>query len=266
MLIREIIEGAYEYNKTHEVYWRDLSPEQQEQWRRRRGPLEQRARRVYSRLVQLMPPEEARAVRGVPVTVPIHGEMSWAAADYEKRIITVDLGCFWDLPDDCLAYTLGHEIGHFVYESKNPGYWRKRISAARRRQEEIDADIYGALLAYRLGYNPKLAFAHFTRQEQAAPFDPKYPNYPSVSQRRAAKDAAIKKDRDSRAQPPVPEPTVPPTTGPETLPEPPLSPAAKDDIDHAQHGIEGLLALLGKDPQVAVAMFPDPGMSTTALA
>ena len=272
MLIREITEDAYSYYKTDEINWKNFTPEAQAEWKRRQSRLEARSKSVFSRLTKVMPPEELVAVRGVPITVPLFGEMSWAAADYVKRVITVDLGCFWDLPDDCLGYVLGHEIGHFVYENKNPGYWRKKLSAARRRQEEIDADIYGAILAYRVGYNPKLAYNHFTKQEQAAPVDPAYPYYPSVSQRRAASAAAIKRHRDQEAaaraqaaEPPKPEPTPEPA-GKEPIPDPPLSSTAKDDINHAQHGIEGLLALLGKDPELALHLFPDAGTGGTALA
>lgn len=290
MKINEIVsEDAYEYNKTHQVYWRSLRPEQQAEWERRRVQLESRARKVYGRLVRLMPAEDTASIKGVPVNVPLHGEMSWAAANWETREITVDLGCFWDLPDDCLGYVLGHEIGHFVYEKKNPGFWRKRIPAQLNRQLEMDADVYGAILAYRVGYNPKLAWSQFTRAEREAPPDPQYPNYPSVRQRQANVAAALKKDKEERdaaakqklnvpadQQGQKPAPTEPSKTEPQqpavepqtstTIPEPPLTPAAKVDLSHAMHGIEVLLQNLAKDPEIATQMFPGSSTGDTALA
>jgi len=296
MKIFEIVsfEDAYSHNDTHEIYWRSMSAEKKALWEQRKVQLEGRSRKIYRRLTSIMPAEDLVAVKGVPVNVPLHGEMAWAAANYQTREIIVDLGCFWDLPDDCLGYVLGHEIGHFVYEKKNPGFWRKRIPDAVNRKLEMDADIYGAILAYRLGYDPKLAWNQFTRAEREAPFDPKYPNYPSVSQRKAAVSTAIKKHKDDQAAAkasaqqanvpadkqgqvpqanpdvqPTQEPAVEPQTTnskPEVVQDPPLTSAAKVDLSHAKHGIEGLLANLNADPQIALHMFPTNRDSNTALA
>lgn len=280
MKVFEIIEDAYSHNKTHEVYWDRLKPEEQAEWKTRKVQLENRARKIYSRLVGLMPQEDRVSIKGVPLNVPLHGEMAWAAADYVSREIVVDLGCFWDLPDDCLGYTIGHEIGHFVYEKKNPGFWRKRIPPALNRQLEMDADVYGAILAYRLGYDPRKAWSNFTRAEREAPANPKYPSYPSVQQRQSNVAAAIKKDKDERAarsqtpavkdapvqQPPTSDVDQVSTTKPEEMIDAPLSPAAKIDLSHSIHGIEGLLAILNKDPQIAMQMFPGAGGNDTAYA
>jgi hypothetical protein len=291
MKVLDIIsEDAYEHNKTHEVYWRSLKPAQQAEWQNRRVQLEGRARKIYNRLASVMPPEDRSSIKGVPVNVPLHGEMAWAAANDETKIITVDLGAFWDLPDDCLGFVLGHEIGHFVYYRNNPNWWRKRIPPELNRKMEMDADVYGAILAYRLGYDPRKAWLHFTRAEREEAVDAKS-RYPSVRQRQSNVAAAIKKDKDERAaakaaasvpadqqgqqgkQPSPSEPPIsdlsqasPATTEPEEMQEPPMSSAAQTDIDHAKHGIEGLLANLNKDPQIAVHMFPGTGGGNTAYA
>lgn len=277
MKIIEIVEDAYSHYSTDPIYWRNMTPSQQEDWKKRRDQLESRARKIYGRLSQIMPAQELGAIRGVPLNVPLHGEMAWAAANYKTREITVDLGCFWDLPDDCLGYSIGHEIGHFVYELKNPKYWQKRIPPNVSQRLEMDADVYGALLAYRLGYNPKLAFNIFTRQEREAGPDPKDPGYPTVRARQANMLGAIKKDKDSRAaaktaaqqpanvpadqqadQPSkeVPQAEVPATSMSEPTPDLPLSDAAKVDLAHSKHGIEVLIAMLNQNPQVAMQMFP----------
>jgi hypothetical protein len=265
-----------------------MSPTQQQEWQKRRDQLEARARKIYRRLVQIMPSQEVGAIRGVPLNVPLHGEMSWAAANYKTREITVDLGCFWDLPDDCLGYSIGHEIGHFVYEAKNPKYWQKRIPPSVSKKLELDADVYGALLAYRLGYDPKLAFNIFTREEREAGPSPLDPGYPTVKSRQSNMIGAIKKDKDSRAaakiaaqepanvpadqqgnQPSteLPKAEVPPTSKAEPTPDLPLSNAAQVDLAHSKHGIEVLLAMLNQDPQVAIQMFPGSNTdSNTAYA
>lgn len=270
MRAREFLkDDAYQTAKTDPVYWQSYTPQEQAEWQKRRTMLESRANRIYQRLVSIMPEEDRAAVRGLRVTVPITGEMAWASADLEHRQLTMDLGAFWDLSDDCVAYVLGHEIGHFVYENKNKGYWRKRIAPATNRQHEMDADVYGALLAFKLGYNSSRAFDQFTRSEQNEPWDPKAPHYPSVGQRKANMAKSINQYKQQQAQAQqapgpgaeTPQPQAPAAQQPqqqEPVKDMPTTPQGKEDIKGALLGIEKLTAYINTNPQVAQASVPMP--------
>ncbi len=172
-----------------------MKSDELEQWIKRRADLQTRAQKIYSQLLSAMQPNERAAVANVKLDVPLDGEGAWAAANFADKKITLDVGTFWDLSNDCLAYTIGHEIGHMVYERANPGYYKKQVTPAQNRKLEMDADVYGALLAYKLGYNINRAWDHFTEAYQREPFDPKYPEYPSVGQRKSNVNRALSKQR-----------------------------------------------------------------------
>lgn len=174
-----------------------LSPDEKKVWEPRAIKLQARAQRIFNQIKAEMPPEERAALNGVTVQVPLDGETAYAAANFNDRKITFDVGCFWDLSDDCLAYVIAHEIGHMVWAFGpqknwlNPKIRNQKPSAAQSRKEEMDADVYGALLAYRLGYDRRKAWEHFTIAYQRAPFDPSQPHYPSVDQRKANVEKAL---------------------------------------------------------------------------
>ena len=262
MRVHEIItEDAGQYYATNDVVaWRQLTPQQQAEWTQRQQQLNSRVQQIYTRLQTAMTPQDRARLRAITVSVPLHGDSKYARADWQQSSITIDVGAFWDLSDSCLAYTLGHEIGHMVYYSKNahrPGFWDQKVTAQQNRREELDADTYGAVLAYRLGYDHREAFAFFTREIQAEPASPRS-HYPSVAQRRAAQSQAIQRvQKEVQADPP-------PASS--SLPELPLEPAAREDMLHAMAGIQNLNQLLAQDPQIALAVFPDPKTSDTRLA
>jgi hypothetical protein len=183
----------YRTSKADQIFWK---PGEKETWLERQKQLETRAVKIYSQLQSVMPKQDRPALRGIPVLVPFNGVLAWAIADYSGRKIELDLGCFWDLSNDCLAYTIGHEIGHHVYNYKNPNYWKRDVSPKQNRRLEMDADVYGALLAYDLGYDRKKAFDNFTVAYQREPFDPKEPSYPSVGQRKQNVDKALQQKRN----------------------------------------------------------------------
>jgi hypothetical protein len=184
-----------------------MTTREKTEWAKRQQQLQSRVESIYTRLVSSMPANERAALKGVTIEVPLNGELAWAAANYADRKITVDVGAFWDLSNDCIAYTIGHEIGHIVYESRHPGYWKKEQTPAQQNKREMDADVYGALLAYKLGYDMRKAWDHFTIAYQREPFDPKYPEYPSVPQRKRNVQKAI--GAQQLGQPQQPEPQQP---------------------------------------------------------
>lgn len=60
----------------------------------------------------------------------------------------LDVTVYWDLPDDTIACTLGHEIAHFVL-NHDP--------EINDKKHEHEADVWGARLAQRAGYSVEQA-------------------------------------------------------------------------------------------------------------
>jgi hypothetical protein len=82
-------------------------------------------------------------------TKDIELEVGWvnqvAAADIKLKLIYLDVTVYYDLSDDAIAFTLGHELGHFVNGTSS--YHLDPKGA------ELKADIYGVRLASLAGYN-----------------------------------------------------------------------------------------------------------------
>jgi hypothetical protein len=229
----------------------ELPLEEKKMWEARAIKLQARAQRIYNQIKAEMPPEERTALNGVKVWIPLDGETSYARASFTDREITLDVGCFWDLSDDCLAYTIGHEIGHMVWAFGPQKNWSNskiknplaNLSASQNRQLEMDADVYGALLAYRLGYDRRKAFDHFTIAYQRTPFR-SGDTYPSVPQRRDNVEKAIKSQADKAAQPPQAAPAAQPDTG-----------MAEKNVwlQHIMNGMQKFDTALANNPEMAVA-------------
>lgn len=235
----------YKTSKADQIFWK---PEDFKLWEDRQRKLTTRCQRLYAKLQGVMPESDRPSVKGIPVKVPMTGVSSWASANYVTQIIEVDLGCFWDLSDDCLAYVLGHEIGHHVYNYKNKDFWKKKASPAQNRKYEMDADVYGALLAYQLGYDRRKAFDQFDIAYQREPFDPKYPDYPSVGQRKSNVDRAISQNKQ-RQQQPAAQPKEP-SPGPGPSPDK----AQKDAwLRHIMNGMQKFDVALAQDPNINLA-------------
>ena len=227
----------------------EMSLEEKKLWEGRAIKLQDRAQRIFNQIKAEMPPEERAALNGVKVWVPFTGDMSRAAAKFDDREITIDVGCFWDLSDDCLAYVIAHEIGHMVWAFGpqknwlNPKIRNQKPSAAQSRIEESDADVYGALLAYKLGYDRRKAWDHFTIAYQRTPFRPG-DSYPSVDQRRSNIEKTIKSQADKAAQPPQAAPPAQPDTG-----------MADKNVwlQHIMQGMQKFDTALANNPEMAVA-------------
>jgi hypothetical protein len=246
-LLKVNADSYYKTSKADQVFWKD---EDFKLWEDRQRKLLARCQRLYAKLQSIMPESDRPSVKGIPVKVPLTGVSSWASANYITQIIEVDLGCFWDLSDDCLAYVLGHEIGHHVYNYKNKDYWKKKASPSQNRKYEMDADVYGALLAYELGYDRRKAFDQFDIAYQREPFDPKYPDYPSVGQRKSNVNRALdqkKKDKAAAAQQPaqpVPEPQETPSSD---------KPQKDAWLRHIMNGMQKFEVALAQDPNMRLA-------------
>ena len=254
-LLKVNADTHYKTSKADQIFWK---PEDFKLWEDRAAKLRIRVQRIYARLQTVMPQEDKSALSGVKVIVPLTGDMSWASARYDDRIISMDLGCFWDLSDDAIAYTLGHEIGHMVWALGPKKNWEKdkkrgltRRPAPENRRLEMDADVYGALLAYQLGYDRRKAWDNFTIAYQREPWDPRNPEYPSVGQRKANMDKAIAQDKQRRQQQQA-QPSVEPTP---TAPETPSSTKIEKDawLRHIMNGMQKFDVALTKDPEISLA-------------
>lgn len=106
--------------------------------------------------------KDANLLRNVKVSA---SSTPAAAEVFGDGSIILDVSTYYDLSDDAIAYTLAHEMGHVVY-GHHGGY--KGLSAEQAKQRELSADVYGAKLAYKCGYNPKEAFADMNAAEKRA--------------------------------------------------------------------------------------------------
>jgi len=183
--------------------WKQMSQAERNQWVQRQKSLEARCWTVYRKLRQTMPPEDKQAIAIVSISVPLEGEWRQAGSNYASQEIYLDLGTFWDLSDDCLAYTIGHEMGHMVWGLgpkkgyKGPGSI-KSLPDQQRRQNELDADVYGALLAYRAGYDYNRAWDGFTREKLKSTTPDSY--YPTVPQRQDNAKQSLDQFKQSQQQ------------------------------------------------------------------
>ena len=197
--------NAYQVGITDpdEKPWKQMNQAQRNQWIQRQKSLETRCWAVYRKLRKTMPPEEKEYISSVLISVPLEGTWQQAGSSYASQEIYIDLGTFWDLSDDCLAYSIGHEIGHLVWGFgpkkgyKGPGSI-KSLPDQQRRQNELDADVYGALLAYRAGYDYNRAWDNFTREQQKSTTPDGY--YPTVPQRQANAKQSLDQFKQSQQQ------------------------------------------------------------------
>lgn len=187
--------------KFYQQAWNRLSPQVRQQWQTRQADLTQRTRNIYAKLAQKMPPQDRSRLTGVKIKIPLDRAVyAQATANYDTKTLELDLGTFWDLSDSTLAYTIGHEIGHFVVGDTLKQYGRfstmtadqRRRVLGMMRQGEIDADAYGARIAYRAGYDPRQAFREFTdeaRKEKKK--ESEYDTHPTLQRRQQEFDRVI---------------------------------------------------------------------------
>jgi hypothetical protein len=239
----------------------ELSLEEKKMWEGRALKLQDRVLKIYAQLKTVMPPEERSALNGVQVWVPFDGDYSWATANFNDKKISIDVGCFWDLSNDCIAYTIGHEIGHMVWAYGpqknwlNPKIRKQKVTPEMNRKDEMDADVYGALLAYKLGYDRRKAWDHFTIAMQRQPFRAG-DDYPSVAQRKANVEKAIQAQtapaEPAQAQTPL-TPLPPQAQQPE--PEKPNNDMAEKNawLGHIMNGMQKFEVALADNPTIATA-------------
>jgi len=248
---------------TNPVYRRNIGKgemplEEKKLWESRAIKLQDRAYKIFNQLKAELPPDERSALNAVKVWVPLDGEGRYAAANFKDGFITLDVGTYWDLSNDCLAYTIAHEIGHMIWAFgpqknwNNPKIRNRQITPAQSRQEEMDADVFGALLAYRLGYDRRRAWDDFTIAMQRKPFNPAEPYYPSVAQRKANVEKALQSQTQKAAEPTQAAEPAPIQPAPTAQPD--NSMADKNVwLQHIMQGMQKFEVALANNPEMAVA-------------
>ena len=148
--------------------WKD--PKTLDMWNTRWKQLNTRVQKIYNKLRSTLTPEQLKQIGKLSLEV---GEL-WAAGSYKDNVIKIDLSIFWDLSDDALAYTIAHEMGHAFY--KHNGYTNQ--TTEQNRKNELLADVFGAKLAYKAGFDPNKCFGDMTNKEKKADVgDQTHPGY-----------------------------------------------------------------------------------------
>ena len=156
---------------------KEYEPRQIVLWKERQINLYKRANTILGKLKGRMSEEDQEFVQ--KARIKIHTDKtiySWAQVG-DDQVIELDLAIFWDLSNDCIAYVLGHELGHLVINGRNGTKLARRIPDVQRRKEEMECDVYGARLAYSLGFDPKKAYDNFSLEAKSWKTEGGYPGY-----------------------------------------------------------------------------------------
>jgi hypothetical protein len=256
----------YEMESEEGKSWEKMEPKLKAVWIQRQRQLKARAQAILNRLIAAMAPNEQAWVNGYTFDVPIRVGVYQIAYNDDKNIV-IDLGTFWDMSDDAIAFTLGHELGHIVWfgrkKYKRGDSWETPQKKLRNVQQELDCDTYGAQLAYSVGYNPSHALQQFDAEARSWRYDPKvpgnnyYPDYAmrqanykkAIAQAKAEKDAAkaaeLQKQMDAetaqkqQAQQQAQQAEVEPTA-PNDGTDPALNNATQTMFNHISQGIQNI--------------------------
>lgn len=228
--------------------WNKLSPREKAMWQQRQKTLYARSVLVLNKLLSVMSPEEQEFVRGVKINVPIKAALYDRARVGPDKIIEVDLGTFWDLSNDTLGYTIGHELGHIYYNAtKLHPFFRTWETPAKKRlkvQMELDCDKYGAILAYKAGFNPQHAFRGVSEEDKKWRYNPNVQGqnyYPDHPMRKSAFDKTIKQLQSEPAAPGVAPAASQPASSPtSTQPDQQVSMAKHELFRHILRGINAM--------------------------
>ena len=252
----------YESERDEGKEWDKLPLEIKLKWTQRQRALQARAGRIYQRMVAAMEAQDQPSVKGYKLVVPIRVALYQIAYNsYDDKEIALDLGTFWDMSDDSIAYVIGHELGHSVWYGrkryKPHDDWATPAKKLRKVQEELDCDTYGAQLAYKLGYDPRHALQEFDAEGRSWRYDPKvtgqnyYPDYrmrqanlkKAIAQAKADQDAAkaaeLQKQLDAETQKPQQDQGAEPTA-PNDGTDAELNRAHQDMFNHISRGIANL--------------------------
>lgn len=157
--------------------WQRLSSKEMALWKQRQVDLSQRASQIFAGLKGRMDKKDLPYVSRARIMIHTDRSVySWASVG-DDGWIELDLAVFWDLSNDCLAYVIAHEIGHLVINGRIGQKIERYKTHVDRRKEELAADVYGAKLAYSLGYDPRKAFELFSDEVKSLKGELTHPSY-----------------------------------------------------------------------------------------
>jgi hypothetical protein len=146
------------------------NPEQaQKVWTPRYQELTARCQVLLRQLIAAAGPKWAPLLKGT--TIRVVSSNNYAQASAISRMIAIDLSVFWDAPDDALAFTIAHELGHIALEhgagtdDESADYKTQLRLAAIYRQGELDADEFAVRICKVLGYNKAEVFKFIAQNE-----------------------------------------------------------------------------------------------------
>jgi len=128
----------------------DMDLDEKMKWTEEASKLEIRAQKLLAKLIGAAG-ADAGYFKKVQITVLFTNQI--ANADLNSNLITMDVTVYYDLNDSALAFTIGHELGHFRYNHRH-GYGP---NTAANHKQEYDADMYGIKLGIRAGFDPRYA-------------------------------------------------------------------------------------------------------------
>lgn len=177
--------GAGEFLPRFE--YQRLTPQQKQIWTHRAQNLQAAAMQVFQKLSNFVDEQDKKYLSGIKFQVTAEAPVyDWARVSLVDKIIEIDVGTFWDLGNDTLAYTVAHEMAHIVFYNRGQHPIQTINTPAKRWanvQRELECDTYGAQLAFRAGYDPGRAWAKMDQEAKSWKYDPKdnqsnyYPDY-----------------------------------------------------------------------------------------
>lgn len=137
-----------------------LSPDEQKFFEKEKVKLQSRVNLIYKKLIQVFTKNHVDRLKNLKVTVTYEPGFASASTHYflgfkTHESVELDVTVYYDLPDDSIACTLGHEIAHLLLNHSNS---RSPNSTIPPHQKEHDADKLGMEIAQRAGYDIRHAF------------------------------------------------------------------------------------------------------------
>ena len=136
-----------------------LSSDEQKFFEKEKVKLQSRVNLIYNKLLQVFSKNHYDRLKNLKVIVTYEPGFASASTHYFLGLkttegMTLDVTVYYDLPDDTIACTLGHEIAHLLLNHNN----RSIKSNISSQQKEHDADKLGIEIAQRAGYDIQHAF------------------------------------------------------------------------------------------------------------
>jgi len=170
----------------------EISPEQMQQiWKPRKGELETRCYAIlksFANSIAESHPDWVKVIQKIKVNTTLGDKVfrqgNAANSRVSSRVVNgkpigvqagqigIETTVFWDAPNDTLAFILGHECGHIIM---NHGF----SLASDARNNEQEADIIGASLAKKIGYD-RANFFNFLFNAKAEQLKNGSPNDPHL--------------------------------------------------------------------------------------